>query len=364
MPRWLLFIALMLWLPGMPGITEAGCQVEQLTQGAIYHAPQLAGQWVMWLGDQTDTEAASLFLYDLTSPDGPILLSEQVADNTIPQMSDKLIAWASGTQTARELFVYALGSGLTTQITDNLLFESSPQLHGEQVVWAAVDGDEGEFYLSGDIFLYDWQTYRTTQISQGEEGDHSPQLYDGRIVWLGVERGQTRVLLYDEGKISVVSARANPLSHPRINGRWAAWMEANENQSNDLLVYDLSAKTQTRLSDRAVPSTAPVLGEDGIVWSAYEGGDTDIFFYDGQAVQQITADSEDDHAPFISGDLIVWVGSAEGRFNIFRYQISTATLTQITDSDYVAAPQVAGENIIWLGNVDVHGGDVFLYGCG
>lgn len=360
MIKWVLALGLVILFCRTQNSAALDCQIEQLTQGATYHAPQIAGQWVLWLGDQTTT---SLFLYDLMSSDAPILLSEPVANNTIPQMNGKLIAWASGAQADREVFLYDLDSGLTTQLTDNLLFESSPQLEGGQVVWAAVDGDEGELYFMSEIFLYDQESDSTTQLTDNEEGDYNPQIYDGRIVWLGVERGQTQLLLYDAGAVSLISEHVNPQSHPRINGRWIAWTEANPNRSNDLLVYDLSSKTQTRLSEQVVPNAAPVLSEVGIVWSAYDGGDTDIFFYDGQAVQQITADSEDDDAPFISGDYIVWVGRVEGRANIFQYQISTATLRQITDSDYVAVPQISGEHIVWLGNVDVHGGDVFLYQC-
>ncbi|MBZ0279112.1 MAG: hypothetical protein K8L97_00145 [Anaerolineae bacterium] len=360
--KWLFGLCLFAFLYAVHPLSAADCAIEQLTEGATYGTPQLDNHWLMWSGYE-ETQGAvitPLWLYDLNADDEARRLTEELTIHTFPQISGNAVIWLSGEDLERELFLYEIDTAQTTQLTTNQLYESDPQIHNGQVVWAADETGEGVLY-TGEIFLYDHAAGTITQITDTNEGNFSPQIYNGRIVWVGTEMGQPYIMLYDGGIITQISDDASISSNPQINDRWIVWMAETDGNPDRIMLYDLESRAITQLGEGV--RFPPDLSAEGMVWATHDGDNRDIFWYDGDTIHPITADDEDDSAPSLSGDEIVWSRSVDGETNIFHYQISTATLSQLTTTDYNYTPTIEDGNVVWTGNADIHGGDIFLYRC-
>lgn len=367
MKMWIVALCLVVCLCANMNEGDETCDIQQLTEGATYRALQSDNHRVIWSGIEfTDDDdiRTPLMLYDPLLSDDPIRITEQTTLDYLPQIEGNNVIWLSGDWMTSELFIYQIDSAQTTQIADNQPHRTQPQLHNGQVVWANADLVENSIFDAGEIYTYDVETGIITQVTDNETGDFNPDIYVGNIVWLHVERGQTQLVYRDVmGAQTLISENADPNSAPQINGQWIIWTVGNEDNQRDIWLYDLLTASEMQLSTHGLANTASMLSEDGIVWEAYDGDDTDIFYYDGEMIQQITANDEDDFSPYLDGDAIVWVGGRDGRRNIFHHDLNEAMTTQITFNDYNVAPQVDDGWIVWLGNTDLHGGDVFLHRC-
>ncbi|MCW9679409.1 hypothetical protein FJR41_001010, partial [Dolichospermum planctonicum UHCC 0167] len=108
---------------------------------------------------------------------------------------------------------------------------------------------------------------------------------------------------------------------------------------NDLVV--------TQLTNNSSGDDSPAISGNNVVWSGYDGTDSEIFFYNGISTTQLTNNSRDDYAPAISGNNVVWYGY-DGDYEIYLYNgTSTIQLTNNTTNDF--SPAISGNNVVWYG---------------
>ena len=108
---------------------------------------------------------------------------------------------------------------------------------------------------------------------------------------------------------------------------------------NDLVV--------TQLTNNSSGDDSPAISGNNVVWSGYDGTDSEIFFYNGISTTQLTNNSRDDYAPAISGNNVVWYGW-DGDYEIYLYNgTSTIQLTNNTTNDF--SPAISGNNVVWYG---------------
>jgi hypothetical protein len=86
------------------------------------------------------------------------------------------------------------------------------------------------------------------------------------------------------------------------------------------------------------------------VWQGKEpnGGDWEIFYYDGNSVTQLTDNTTDDTKPRIHGKHVTWQGqdTNEGDWEIFYY--NGRCIQQITDNNYDdQSPRISASRIFW-----------------
>lgn len=367
MKMWIVSLSLIVCLCANLNTSDETCSIEQLTEGATYQSPQIDDHRVIWTGVEFTAEddiLTPILLYDPLLSDTPIRITEQASIEYTPRIEGNTIVWLSEEMFASDIFIYEIDSALTTQITDNQRQKTTPQLHNGQIIWASVNISNTPFSDAGEIYTYDIETAVITQITDNDTGDFNPDIYAGGMVWLHVERGQTQILYRDiTGETTLLTENADPDSMPQINERWIVWTVRNDNNRRDILLYDLLTATEIQLSARGLANTPPMLSETGVVWEAYDGDNTDIFYYDGEMIHPITANEQSDFSPYLDANGIVWVGARDGRRNIFHHELNEAITTQITFNDYNASPQIEDGWIVWLGDTDLHGGDVFLRRC-
>ena len=74
-----------------------------------------------------------------------------------------------------------------TQLTNNILYDGSPQISGTNVVWEVYDGNDGE------IFFYNGTT--TTQLTNYSFYDYDPQISGANVVWWGEDGSDWEIFM-------------------------------------------------------------------------------------------------------------------------------------------------------------------------
>ena len=138
---------------------------------------------------------------------------------------------------------------------------------------------------------------------------------------------------------------------PDISGNDIVWVENN----SDIILYD--GTTTTALPDLGLSLTVnPQISADGVLWNGHTGS-WQVFFYNGTSTIQLTnEDSVDDEK--LSGNRIAWRSEPDGEndYEVFVYDESTQTTTQLTDNNTgEASIDISGNNIVW------DGGGIFLH---
>ncbi|MGK7895708.1 MAG: cadherin domain-containing protein [Xenococcus sp. (in: cyanobacteria)] len=144
---------------------------------------------------------------------------------------------------------------------------------------------------------------------------------------------------------------------PDISGNDIVWTE----NGNDVILFD--GTTSTVLPDLGVSLTiSPQISPDGLFWNGYTTNGWQIFFYDDstQTTTQLT------NEPYIwdeklSGNRIAWRSAPDfdpggDLYEVFVYDNSTQTTTQLTNnSSEESSVDISGNNVVWSG------GGVFLH---
>ena len=95
----------------------------------------------------------------------------------------------------------------------------------------------------------------------------------------------------------------------------------------------------------------PDISGDRIVWEEERNGKWDVYVYDltTQTATQITDDPARQGYPAISGDRIVWGEERNGNNDIYVYNMITQTETRITiDASGQHEPAISGDRIVWM----------------
>jgi LPXTG-site transpeptidase (sortase) family protein len=112
---------------------------------------------------------------------------------------------------------------------------------------------------------------------------------------------------------------------------------------------DTFTETQITFNTNNHYTPKPRISGDYLVWQGYDG-DPEIFLYQisTKTTTQITNNTVNDLSPEIYGDYIVWQSFFSGDGEIMLYQISTATTTRLTNiyqSD--SYPKIYANHIVW-----------------
>ena len=130
-----------------------------------------------------------------------------------------------------------------------------------------------------------------TRIISNEAAQESPDIYGNRIVW----------------------------TDNRDGGGWDSNQQPDGNW--DIYMYDLSTSTETRITTDESNQVEPAIYEDRIVWADNRnGGGRDEY------------------------------GQPDGNWDIYMYDLSTSTETQITSNNSTQwKPAIYGDRIVWAG---------------
>ncbi len=191
-------------------------------------------------------------------------------------------------------------------------------------------------------------------------------------------------------------------SYPDVYGTMMVWEKANAKGWYDVYLYDATTGKTTQLTfTNSTQERSPAISDQYVVWSGYDGKDTEIYLYalDGGSIRQLTNNDVSDSDPDVYGDYVVWqnnsaqygkitfmdLGTGE-TFNmpysggspgsarvseryvtweayqddeqIFVYDLDSKTLSQISKGNDNYNPDIEGSVVVWSGSSD---GDQEIY---
>jgi beta propeller repeat protein len=131
---------------------------------------------------------------------------------------------------------------------------------------------------------------------------------------------------------------------------------------------EMAPGTETQITSDGANQKHPAIYGDRIVWTDFRNGDgyqkSDIYMYDlsTSTETQITT-SGSACMPDIYGDKIVWADVRNGNGDIYMYDLSTSTETQITtNGSWQYWPVIYDDKIVWVDerDADESHGDAYV----
>ena len=147
----------------------------QITNNAyLDQGPATDGSKVAWTGyDGHDDE---IFLYDIASATTKNVSNNDFADSQSLDIDGGMVVWFGWSDvTDHEIYLYD-GTG-TIQITDNNYNDNGPRVDGGKITFTGYDDNDGE------VFIYDIGSKVTTTLTDNNYGDYVSQIDDGTVVW-------------------------------------------------------------------------------------------------------------------------------------------------------------------------------------
>ncbi|WP_232308493.1 PKD domain-containing protein [Methanosarcina lacustris] len=174
----------------------------------------------------------------------------------------------------------------------------------------------------------------------------------------------------EEGIRTRIISNEAEQGNPDIDGDRIVWQDSRNGGSGyswdptgnwDIYMYDLSTSTETQITTNESCQTNPAIYGDKIVWQDSRNGGSgdywdptgnwDIYMYDisTSTETQITTNESCQTNPAIYGDKIVWQDDRNGNRDIYMYDLSTSTETRITTNESnQSEPVIYGDKIVWV----------------
>lgn len=259
-----------------------------------------------------------------------------------------------------EIYFRSADTGITEQITDNLVEDAFARLNDSgEISWMTFDSGlwQVNFFANG---------LSQTASATGSTLPTYPKISQlGDITWIGNTGSGTdyEIFLYANGIANQLTDNDSDDVQVRINDAsdliWRGRGDLATDSSFDIYTH-MDGALQRITNDDRLEWYPELSNSRHLVWSVFDGQQCDIVVQlNGSAPFQISTLS-DDHAAVINdrGD-VAWEGWDGNDWEIFLYAAASQTITQLTDNDYHDyTPQInnAGD-LAWIGL----GGEIGVY---
>ncbi len=254
-----------------------------------------------------------------------------------------------------------------TQNTDDSHDQQNASIWGDKMVYD--DERNGDL----EIYLYDLYTGEETRITDDAADQQDPAIYGDTIVWTDRRNGNRDIYLYDLSSAEetrVTSASADQ-EHPAIHGNFVAWADYRSGSDADVWYFDLSNGSSIKSLVAGGPEDQdyPDVFGERIVYENWNtpSGDADVNMWDRvtDVTTRITDESkatkwlDDQCAPRIWGDTVVWEDHRGSEVDIWSYEISTGAETRCTDSTSTQKYPAVYRDLVtyhddWNGSEDIY----------
>ncbi len=309
------FIVLLCLCMSLAGLTDAnaGRTITRLTDNAdqssnprINESGQMAWLGLFW-GAPSELDVTAVFFFDGTAVKK---ISNDEFQAGHPLINDRgQVVWIDN-QGADSLFDVLLYDGQSVvPVTETPKHIGDIDINAKgQIVWVE-SGDPLHWseWLS-EIHFYDGSDTIILSEDQESASQVAPRINgNGQVVWVD----GTGVLFFDGAEIRRIFSEnsiLNSVSPPRINDRGdIAFVHGG-------VVHLYRDGELTELAgDYPVGSDLQLNGAGQIAWTAFDGDDIEVFFYDGERTVQLTRNYTDEAPPRLNdnGEL-VWEGMKGG----------------------------------------------------
>jgi hypothetical protein len=286
-----------------------------------------------------------------------VLPNIAVVNNTV--LGSAFGAYASSNDTIY-LSEAVVNAGNTQQLVAVLLEEIGhaidSQINGQDSA-----GDEGQIFSQ----LAQGNSISATDLTELKaENDHSIIQVNGQN--LAAENSTHGYVINQLTTTNNLSE--NPALISGTNLVWSAY----DGTDNEIYFYNGTTKVTTKITNNSVDDIDYQIDGNRVVWRQFDNvnSDYEIYLYDitpaTPTITRLTNNANSDYGPSIAGTSIAWNGydNSTGSWRMFVYNITTATTTTVlyTSIQEGTIPFVSGSNIAWIG-IDLVGGDqdVFLW---
>jgi len=337
---------------------------KQITVTSNSSEERAVGLWngqLTWASDAT----GNFDVYRRT-PDGHISrLTDDITDQDQPAAGGSTVAWITGAGQDAELVVSR--DDVTLTLTDDDKEDKWPSVHADQVVW--VNGQ--------DVFLLKTTCGHDTDGDGYENSDDNcPNLYNPNQVDVDND-GPGDTCDPDDDNDAVPDLQDNCPFMPNADqqdldndddgdpcdsdadGDGYLKESYGGDDCNDLDPESIPSWTPQVISAGSQDNKAPRIGENGVVWYAKQGGYYQIFLYKNDILFQLTNNSQDDTSPRITKDAVVWEHDDGNDKEIWFYDgnaIQQLTSNELDDRE----PRTDGHDVVWYGD-DGHDFEVFHF---
>jgi Tol biopolymer transport system component len=253
----------------------------------------------------------------------------------------------------------------TTQLTDSAVDAGSYSIDGTQAAW--VQG--GVF---GDVFYSPnpWAPPEGREVVQLNMSGPAtgPQVQGDYVVWHEQDAAvQQGIFLYNtltrQQSDIVPFGDFSTLGNPVLSGHRVVWTQSVSGEPDAVWCYDIDTGARAPVhwdGEGAGGQHNPQVSGDKVIWLAPgTDGNLDVFMKDleaGGPVLNVSSSSVEEQDARISGDNIIWWALVGDYSQIFEYDISTAGVTQLSDSVFDSfSPRISGQNVAWISG-DTSGG--------
>jgi len=204
-------------------------------------------------GNYSAPDYPEVYLYDLNTD-----TITQIGDNTLlnithenyfPKIYGDYIVWSANyNDSGSEIFMHNLNTGTNSQLTNNPDWSSYyPNIYGDYIVWTQ---KQGSFEDSENIImLYEISTGTTTQISPSNDGlyDGTPEIHGNYVVWptSSTYNGETNLVLYNlaTGTSTEIITDGYDNTRPNLHDDYLVWQKSVVTGHDDDEIYFLDLST-------------------------------------------------------------------------------------------------------------------------
>jgi beta propeller repeat protein len=272
---------------------------------------------------------------------------------TEPQisLSGNRIAWIGyPTTTQSDVYVRNILTNITNRLTQDLAYQSHPDIHGNRVVWQDYRNTPATNNNNADIYYYDFGTGQTYQVTTDTSYQSFPAIWGNNIVWQDYRNtyhtnsNNADIYCYNiiTGQTQQITTDTSYQTFPAIWGNYIVW-EDHRNGVGDIYIYDLNTNTERAISTVNAYKTRPVISGDWILWQDYRNGGTtiqaDIYGFNLVTNQEYPIITQTDHQdiPKIDSLNLIWVD-----FRNYRQDIYHAVMKKSVDLKFQLSVNITG----------------------
>ncbi|MFC1749805.1 hypothetical protein ACFL2V_13475 [Pseudomonadota bacterium] len=348
-----------------------GRNIEVLDVPYTRHAAseiEIDGDYIVWSDNRNGT--LDVFGYQISTGD-EFPVSTAAGDQKAPQVSGDYVVWEDHRDGNADIYGYQISTKTEFAISTAAQNQLFPQIDADYVVWHDLRDSDA------DIYAYRISTAETLSVSAtpGDGDQWYPKVSGDYIVWQSYLDGFSDIHGYhipSQVMFPITEKNNSSQFSPEIDGDYVVWVDNSKGHDN-IHGYKISTMQLLEITNESTQQWNPRVAGDYVVWQAFKGGSFDINAYQLSTGQpfapQVATDTKDQILPAVSGDYIVWQdlrndSGNTGNYDIYAYQISSATTTRVTTDEL---PQtnvnIDNGNIVWLdqqrGIVDVmHSADL------
>ena len=231
--------------------------------------------------------------------------------------------------------IFRTGGGVTIQLSPNDIPNRDPSISSGKTVW------EGNF----DIYYHDGESLRV--FSEEGVSFSGPKIDGGRFVALGFVNGKNQVYLFDGQELSQITDGTVDELNPLIHGDKVVWKRGFG--AGELYMYDISTATTTRIDGGHLAQSAPEGVHNGnVVWTGSDGTSLQIYKYSlsTNSVTQLSSLVQGAREPSIWNGLVAWRQFLPNGQGAVYYHDGTTT-KPVPDSDNGIHITVGDQGIFW-----------------